>query len=368
MLKKILLASLFLYTTFFSYSQDIDSIGFDTVLTNVELNFQDSIAFLNKKNKMFSDSRMTYNYGLELFNRGDFRQASISFTNAINIDTSFSEAYFYRGRCYEYSSDSLAILDYNIAFFLDSTNIAPLYALANIQADTDVNTSLNTYKDIVSYSNNEYRAHYEIGILLYIQNDIKGAIESFTNSITINKDARSFNDRAACYRLLGNNELAIKDYITAIALDSELAFIYNNLASTYRNQGDSVKALNYYSLAINKDTNYVLAYNNRGSLYIDLDKLDDALVDIDKAISIDNDYAPPYNNKGVIYHIQKKYTEALFYFDKAILLNDVYAKAYLNRGITRQIKRDEDGACNDWIRAKELGVNIANKYLDNDCN
>lgn len=366
--KQILLIFLLLLATYSTYSQTVDSISVDTFLTDVELNFQDSIASLNQQNKMFSDSRMAYNYGLELFNRGDFREASISFTNAINIDPSFSQAYLYRGRCYEYSSDSLAILDYNIAFSLDSTNFAPLYGLANIQANIDVNTALNTYKYIVYSSDSEYRAYYEIGILLYIQEDIEGAIEYFTKSINIKKDARSFNDRASCYRLLDNDELAIKDYITAIALDSDLAFIYNNLASTYRNQGDSVKALSYYSLAINKDTNYVLAYNNRGSLYIDLNNFENALNDIDKAISIDNDYAPAYNNKGVIYHMQKKYTEALFYFDKAILLDNNYAKAYLNRGITRQMKRDEDGACNDWIKAKELGIKLANKYLDNDCN
>ena len=127
-------------------------------------------------------------------------------------------------------------------------------------------------------------------------------------------------------------------------------------------------ALNYYSLAISKDTNYVLAYNNRGSLYLDLNDIGNALYDINKAISIDSDYAPAYNNKGVAYHKQKKYTEALAYFDKAILLNNDYAKAHLNRGITRQIIRDEDGACNDWIRAKELGIDIADKYFGNDCN
>ena len=366
--RKIFLVFCFLFATCYIYSQVLDTVRIDNVLTDVELNFHDSIVNLNQQNKIFSDSRMEYNYGLELFNRKDFNQAGISFTKAIKIDSTFSKAYYYRGRCYEYSSDSLAILDYKIAFSLDSSNFSPLYSLARIQADIDFNTALNTYKYIIQSSNSEYIAYYEIGILLYIKKDIEGAIEAFTKSLNIKKDARTFNDRASCYRLLNENELAIKDYITAIALDSELAFIYNNLASTYRNQGDSVKALSYYSLAINKDTNYVLAYNNRGGLYIDLNNLDNALNDIDKAISIDNDYAPAYNNKGVIFHIQKKYAEALFYFDKAILLDNNYAKAYLNRGITRQMKRDEYGACNDWIKAKKLGINLANKYLDNDCN
>ena len=55
------------------------------------------------------------------------------------------------------------------------------------------------------------------------------------------------------------------------------------------------------------------------------------------------------------------------YFDKSIMLDLKYAKAYLNRGITRQMTRDEDGACGDWLKAKELGIKLANKYLGNDC-
>ena len=43
------------------------------------------------------------------------------------------------------------------------------------------------------------------------------------------------------------------------------------------------------------------------------------------------------------------------------------AKAYLNRGITKQMTRDEDGACSDWSKAKELGIMMVKKYLANDC-
>ena len=29
--------------------------------------------------------------------------------------------------------------------------------------------------------------------------------------------------------------------------------------------------------------------------------------------------------------------------------------------------RDEDGACSDWLKAKALGIKLANKYLGKDC-
>ena len=359
-----------------TFSQDLDSIQLDTNILKVDTNlvnyeviFEDSIIALNEQNKVFSKSRKAYNQGLALFKSNNFVEAKEFFTNAINLDSNFVEAWHYRGKSLaELDSNILAETNFINSFRLDSSNFEPIYDLAKIQAINRRDLAINTYNFIIDSSNEEFKAYYEIGVLFYLENDIQQAINSFTSSISLKKDARTFNDRASCYRVLGDNELAIKDYITAIALNSELPFIYNNLASTYRKIGDTTKALSYYTLALSKDSNYVLAYNNRGGLYIDENNIEAALYDINKAISIDANYSPAYNNKGVIYHQKKKYEEALSYFNQAILLNSNYAKALLNRGITKQMLRDEDGACNDWIKAKELGINVANKYLVNDCN
>ena len=69
-----------------------------------------------------------------------------------------------------------------------------------------------------------------------------------------------------------------------------------------------------------------------------------------------------------MFFIIKKISEAILLFDKAILLNPNYGKAFLNRGIVKQIIRDELGACKDWMKSRELGINISNTYLVYDCN
>ena len=376
MIRKIFIFFIFFLTFDFTFSQDLDSINLDTNIVRLDTNlvsfeviFEDSIAALNKKNAVFSKSRKAYNQGLTLFKNKNFVEAKEYFTLAVNLDSNFIEAWHYRGKSFvELDSNILAEINFINSFKLDSSNLEPIYDLAKLQATNKRDLAINTYNFIIESSNIEFKAYYEIGVLFYLENKMLEAINSFTKSIDLNKDARTFNDRASCYRVLGDNERAIKDYITAIALNSELPFIYNNLASTYRKSGDTSKALSYYNLALSKDSNYVLAYNNRGSLYIDQNNFNDALDDINKALSLDANYSPAFNNKGIIYHQKKKYLEALSYFDKAIRLNSNYAKALLNRGITKQMLRDEDGACNDWMKAKELGVNIANKYLVNDCN
>ena len=350
----------------FASSQNSDSIIIDTTLTDSEISFKDSINVLNKHNNMLINSRNAYNDGLILMGDLDIEGAISSFTSAITIDSTFSDAYFYRGKCYDDFNQELAISDYKIAYELDTSDLEPLYCIANIYSNKTL--AIEMYQFIISKEPKESKAHYEKGVICYLIGDIDDAIISFSASISINKEARSFNDRGSCYRKLENYELAVKDYLSAIALNSDLAFIYNNLASTYRKQGNSEKALSYYSLAISKDESYAIAFNNRGSLYLELNDIENAKNDIDKAISIDTDYAPAYNNRGVIFHNNKKYTDALSDFDKAIKLNNNYAKAYLNRGITRQMTRDEEGSCSDWNKAKELGINLANRYLANDCN
>ena len=371
-----LIASLLVLFSNFAYSQITDSLFTDTILhssidtslTDFELSFHDSISDLNQKSKIFSTSRAAYNSGLKLFNDNNFDDAIVSFTDAVIIDSTFSQAFFYRAKCYEEIDDSLSIIDYRIAYKLDTSNYESLYSLAKIQEIYSFEEAIKTYEFIISLSTIESKAYDEIGVLYYMQNNIEDAVEAFSKSLLINNNANTLNDRASCYRILNNIDFAINDYLLAISLNSELSFIYNNLASTYMIKGDTIEALRYYSLAITKDPNYVLAFNNRGSLYIDLYDFKSALSDINTAISIDPHYAPAYNNKGVIYHLEKKYVDALSSFSKAISLNNNYGKALLNRGITRQMTRDEDGACDDWSRANELGIKIANKYLSNDCN
>ena len=49
--------------------------------------------------------------------------------------------------------------------------------------------------------------------------------------------------------------------------------------------------------------------------------------------------------------------------DKAIKLDPNYAYAYLNRGNAKELMRDENGACQDWRKAVELGAEGARAYI-----
>jgi tetratricopeptide (TPR) repeat protein len=55
---------------------------------------------------------------------------------------------------------------------------------------------------------------------------------------------------------------------------------------------------------------------------------------------------------------------ALMDCDKAIQLDPAYGFAFLNRGILKDAQQDYKGACVDWNKAKQLGVELASKYLE----
>ena len=350
------------------FPQNINDSIFESVLSESEIIFADSINKLNEINESINMSRNLYNIGLEFMQNKEFNEAINSFSKAINIDSTFALAYFNRAKCYETLNNELALVDFKTSFILDSSNYTSLYSIANIQSKFDNELAINTYKQILLLNSNESKAYFEIGVLLFMQSKFDLAIESFSSALNINRDARYLNDRGSCYRKLAKYDLAIKDYLEAIKIDPSLVFVYNNLASTYRKSGENEKALTYYSYAISYDDSYFIAYNNRSSLYFDMNQIENAVADVNKSISINSLYAPAFNNRGVIYHHKKMYVEALANFDIALELNTNYAKAYLNRGITKQMNRDEDGACYDWKKAYDLGIKLADKYFVNDCN
>jgi len=344
-------------------SQTSDS----TKVSTLEQQFSDSIAQINEQNEHLKASRDAYNEGLILLNNENYSEAIPYFTMAIGIDSIFFQAYLSRAKCYEKSDDNLAISDYLKTFGLDSTNLLPLYAIASLHLKTDKALAEEMFTTILSLKGDEYKALNQLAIIAFTDEKYEDAEQLFTQSLAINTNAYTLNDRGSCYRKLGELDLAINDYLTAIALNTNLAFIYSNLASIYAKQGETDKALSYYDLAISKDANYALAYNNKASVLLGEKEFKKAIIEIDRALVADTEYAPAFNNKGVINHQMNKYKEAIAAFDKAIQFDVDYAKSYLNRGISKQMIRDEDGACLDWGKAKELGIMMAKKYLENDC-
>ena len=210
-------------------------------------------------------------------------------------------------------------------------------------------------------------AAYKLGVLYYLQKKYSSAITTFTEILSYNSHHYyALHDRGSCYRLMGEIDKAEKDYLAAIDFQP-YSFMYNNLGAIYKLKGMYVEALEAFNSAIIMDSSNPVSYNNRGSLYYEQENFQDAFKDFEKALDLNPEYALALCNRAAIYQIREQYGAALADLNKACELDDLNPSFLLNRGITKEMLRDEQGACEDWSKAGDLGLEEGKTYYINNC-
>lgn len=113
----------------------------------------------------------------------------------------------------------------------------------------------------------------------------------------------AFNNRANGYLALGQLDLAISDYSTAIELDGSNEAAFANRARAYAAGGEYDLALADYDSAIDLSPEVASFYNGRGIVLVDLGELDRAVEDFDKAITLDSEPIEALQNRGNAYQM-----------------------------------------------------------------
>jgi tetratricopeptide (TPR) repeat protein len=127
------------------------------------------------------------------------------------------------------------------------------------------------------------------------------------------------------------------------------------------------EAIEDYTEALKLDSTYYFALNNRGIAKIETKNYIGAIEDFTLCLEIKNNYYSAISNRGIAYYKAKKYKEAINDFNTLIAINPSDGNNYLHRGNTKEMLRDKEGACEDWKKAAELGVEAAKKYVTNEC-
>ncbi len=83
-------------------------------------------------------------------------------------------------------------------------------------------------------------------------------------------NAQEHNNLGVIYEREGKNDLAIREYKSAISSDNTLATPLVNLGNVYFKEGEYTKAEKYYKRALNYDETNLEAANNLASLYIEI--------------------------------------------------------------------------------------------------
>ncbi len=233
------------------------------------------------------------------------------------------------------------------------------------------------------------------------EGDHKGAIEDYTKSIALSKNATVYMKRGYSYLLLQDYQSSLIDMNEAIKMapvldkayfaravcrfemqdfktaeedlrvfletDKTNALAYNYLAAIKFMQKNFKEALDNYNEVAKLDPAFPDVYTNRGMMRHNLGDLTGAIQDYDLALKHDPSNSAAYNNKGAAEMTLKEYQPALNDLNMAIKIKEDYADAYDNRGKVKIKLGDQQGACEDWQKAYSLGLEASRELIIKFC-
>ena len=243
----------------------------------------------------------------------------------------------------------------------------------------DFPNAVADFDKAIELSDGEYppaffnRANYEASVL----KDHQSAVKDYTSAIILDSILsgkissaiksptyqEAFINRAAERIFTQDITGAYDDLAKAKLMDSSNQKIYTTLGSLYVNTVNYENAVNNFTKAIVLDSSNAESYNNRGFAYYKLNKYAEALKDYSKAIDMFPQYLNARYNKGMIYYETGQPEAAIKQFDTTLFLANNFYFGYFYRGMAKKEIHDMSGACKDWEESVKLGFSQAEDTL-----
>lgn len=317
-------------------------------------------------------AKRLYNEALELYNTNNKSLAAEMLNKSIEKDARFSESYLLLAKIQHENSNFLATeatlkkyMDNGGARALDTVYFLFAQMYSETSRTTDEMSALNKCLQI----NDKYgEAYYTRGVANFESGKYEEALSDLTKAIDNGvHTSAAYNDRGSSNRMLGKFSDAVEDYSKAINIEGK-AMYYCNRASVYAKMGRNEDAIVDYTQSIIVDRTYYKAYNGRGVVKANQEKYADAINDFTLCLDMAPDYTSALSNRGIAYYKIREYAKAVNDFDAAIKAEPHNGNTYMYRGNVKEMMRDKQGALDDWKKASSLGIKIADKYFNDNCN
>ena len=336
-------------------------LGLNQMLASPSYSY--SFAYGNERN----EAEGCNDRGIAYIKRNKLEQAIASFSKAIELNSSYANAYCNRGVVYYYKGEyERAIIDYNEAIELNShhviayNNRGVAYGNKGEQekAIGDFTRAIKTKPDYADAYNNR-------GNVYGSKSEYDRAIADYTKAIELKVNyTEAYNNRGNAYGNKGEYDRAIADYAKAIELNTKFADAYHNRAVAYYNRRDFDSAIKNYNIAVELSPKFANAYYGRGVAYGEKGDFDRAIKDYTKVVELNPNFTEAYYNRGVIYSYKGDFDRAIKDYTKAIELNPDDFKAYNNIGVAYIKKGEVDLAIKNYNAAIELNPDDAIAYCN----
>lgn len=181
------------------------------------------------------------------------------------------------------------------------------------------NEAIKNLEKIITKSKDFTTAYAFLANVLHEMGDLKKAINTLKNGIKYSPNNYELHSKLGIYYIEFNKpEYGIEEINKAIALINFDPELWNYLGIAYWKLGEYEKAEQSYKKALELDQNYAGALNNMGSLYLSTKQLKLAEQYFQKALLHDQNLASAYNGLGIIYQTKGKKENAIKYWRLAL--------------------------------------------------
>jgi tetratricopeptide (TPR) repeat protein len=209
--------------------------------------------------------------------------------------------------------------------------------------------------------------YYERAVIHYMGGYHAKGLQDIDRALALDSSIALFHfQRGKAYCSLGDHAKAITIYTKSIALDSLDAYPVFNRARCYHETGKFREAIEGWDRTIQLDPDYADVYYNRAMSKFEAADYKGALADLDKAKQIDSTDDAPYY-RGVCKYHTGDYAGALHDFNLNILVDGNDARSLYWRGRSKIALGKKDEACEDWKKARKMGVKEAKEEIKKNC-
>ncbi len=180
--------------------------------------------------------------------KGDLLKAVQTFSEAIEINPDFSEAYYRRGICYHYlGDDKLAITDFNEAANINfSDPRASLWQGFTHAKMGDFQDALRAYGNALAASDRYTPAYLNRGLAYMALGEYDKALTDFNDAVRLEPtNSDYYFKRGLAYEALRNAEKAVDSFQAAIRFNDKNAAAYRHLADSMQQLGHNDQAVEY---------------------------------------------------------------------------------------------------------------------------
>ena len=204
---------------------------------------------------------------------------------------------------------------------------------------------LAAYKRAISIDPSDMLVNYNLGLALYDQGDLSGAVAESKRAIAIDpKHASALRNLGLALSSQGDSAGAVAAYKRVIPIDPKHATTRRNLGLALYDQGNLSGAVATYKRAISIDPSDMLAYYNLSTAHYKQGNLSGAVAAYKRTLSIDPKNEPALRNLGSLLSNQGNHPGAAAAYKGAIGIDPKNGPAHSNLGMALYARGNSVGA------------------------